>query len=110
MSKLQLQRFRNSLATVLLLFHLPSNSQEFTPTGIVDYGWAKNSINTFVFRKNSLASYKLTQYIAFYDSTGHVVIDMRKRYTRRWQAGRTQYTGDTRDAHRSISIIVDGDG
>lgn len=110
MSNPQRQRFRNLLAISLLVFRLPASSQGLTPTNNIDYGWAKNSINTVVFRKNSISSYKLNQYIAFYDSTGHVAIYMRKRYTHRWLAAQTRYTGDTRDAHRSISIIVDGDG
>jgi len=110
MSIPQLQHFRQSLAISLLLFQLPATSQEFIPADIVANGWAKNSINTVVFRKNSIASYKLTQYIAYYDSTGHVDICMRKRFPHRWQANQTKYIGDTRDAHRSISIIVDGEG
>jgi hypothetical protein len=109
MSKQQLQRFRNALAIALLLTSLQVAGQEFRPGGVAS-GWAKNSINTVIFRKNSLASFKRTQYIAFYDSTGHVSIYMRKRYTNRWQIGQAQYFGNPRDAHRSISIIVDGDG
>ncbi len=85
-------------------------------------GWAKNSINTVVFRKSSLTTYKNIQYIAFYDSTSHLVLGRRRvgpssnevsssrEGSSSWELRQTQYTGDTRDAHRSISIIVDGDG
>jgi len=106
MSKQQLQRFRKLLpATLLFAAHVFAQQQ--IP---VARGWAKNSINTVVFRKNSLASYKNLQYIAFYDSTSHLVLGRRKQNTANWTLHQTQYTGDTRDAHRSISIIVDGDG
>lgn len=36
--------------------------------------WAKTSINTVVFRKNSLVTHNNTQYAAWYDSTGHVIL------------------------------------
>ena len=81
--------------------------QHGTPIAL---GWAKNSINTVIFRKNSLTSYKNTQYIAFYDSTSHLVLGRRALTAKTWQLKQTSYLGDTRDAHRSISIIVDGDG
>jgi hypothetical protein len=101
------QRFRNFCFGVLSLITLQSTAQHLTP---VATGWAKNSINTVVFRKNSLTSNKDNQYIAFYDSTGHLVLGRRKHGAAHWTLHQTQYTGDTRDAHRSISIIVDGDG
>src|SRR5258708_31185478 len=126
MSKQQLQRFRK-LRTLILLMALPFGSGSMARMALspipnaptqappinlipVGPGWAKNSINTVVFRKNSLASYKDLQHIAFYDSTGHLVLGKRRQNAASWQLSTTQYTGDTRDAHRSISIIVDGDG
>jgi hypothetical protein len=92
---------------ILLLITQQTTAQRLIP---VATGWAKNSINTVVFRKNSLTTYKNTQYIAFYDSLGHLILGRRKHDENTWQLKQTQYTGDTRDAHRSISIIVDGDG
>jgi len=105
MSKQQLQRFRNFILALLLA--LQTNAQKLIP---VSLGWAKNSINTVIFRKNSLTSYKDQQYVAFYDSTGRLVLGRREHNSTTWQLKQTQYTGDTRDAHRSISIIIDGDG
>jgi hypothetical protein len=92
---------------ILLLITQQTTAQHLIP---VAKGWAKNSINTVVFRKNSLTTYKNTQYIAFYDSLGHLILGRHKHDENTWQLKQTQYTGDTRDAHRSISIIVDGDG
>lgn len=105
MSKQQLQRFRNGLVLILLTLH--STAQYLLP---VSKGWSKNSINTVVFRKNSLTSIDNIQFIAFYDSTSHLVLGRREQNSGRWQLKQTQYLGNTRDAHRSISIIVDGEG
>ena len=47
-------------------------------------GWANNSINTVVFRKNSLCTYKNTQYIAYYNNDGNVVLGKRKLSSDKW--------------------------
>ena len=44
-----------------------------TNTIYVDSGWANNSVNTVVFRKNSLYTYQNTQYISFYNKDAFVV-------------------------------------
>jgi BNR repeat-containing family member len=76
----------------------------------VDSGWAGNSINTVIFRKNSIASYKNYQFISYYDKNGFVVIGKRKISSKNWELKKTQYKGNIKDAHNSISISVDGDG
>lgn len=76
----------------------------------VDSGWANNSVNAVVFRKNSLVSYRNTQYISYYDSERYVVLGKRKLGTTQWQIRRTPYRGNAADAHNTISIMVDGEG
>jgi len=76
----------------------------------VDSGWAGNSINTVIFRKNSLASFKNTQFISYYDKDGFVVIGKRRLNSKNWELKRTSYKGNIKDAHNSISIAIDGDG
>ncbi len=76
----------------------------------VDSGWAANSVNTVVFRKNSLVTFRDTQFISFYDKDRYVVIGKRKTGTGDWQLKRTAYQGNTSDAHNCISLMVDGDG
>ncbi len=78
-----------------------------TPIGL---GWAKNSVNVPVFRKNSVITFYGTQFTAFYDSTGSVILAKRKIGTDIWEINKTQHTGNIDDAHCSISIAVDGDG
>jgi rhamnogalacturonyl hydrolase YesR len=73
-------------------------------------GWAANSVNVVVFRKNSLVSHGDTQYIAFYDGDAHVTLGKRKLGTSEWELKKTQLRGNVRDAHNAISIMVDGAG
>jgi hypothetical protein len=76
----------------------------------VGEGWAKNQVNAVIFRRNSVVSHGPWQYAAFYDAGLRVVLAKRRLGATRWEVRRTQYTGDARDAHRSISIAVDGRG
>lgn len=76
----------------------------------VDSGWAGNSINTAVFRKNSLVSFGDTQFIAFYNPSGYMEIGKRRLGEKQWQLRQTPYKGTVSDAHNVISLMVDGDG
>lgn len=77
---------------------------------IAQNGWANNSVNTVVFRKNALVTFKGTQYAAFYNADQFVVLAKRTQTSQQWQIQQTTYKGDATDAHRSISIMVDGAG
>jgi len=81
-----------------------------TKSSDVGLGWANNSINTVVFRKNSLVSFRDTQYISYYDGQSYVVLGKRKSGSEKWQLRKTRYQGNTADAHNTISIMVDGAG
>ncbi|MEJ7694385.1 BNR repeat-containing protein [Daejeonella sp.] len=72
--------------------------------------WAKNSVNTVIFRRNSLITHKNQQYIAYYDQDKNLVVGKRNLGSSEWNLNTTSYKGDATDAHKSISIIVDGDG
>jgi hypothetical protein len=76
----------------------------------VDSGWAANSVNAVVFRKNSLASYKQWQYIAYYNNRKYVVLGKRTLGSAKWELVQTKFQGNATDAHNAISIMVDGDG
>lgn len=77
---------------------------------MVGKGWSENSINATIFRKNSVVSSANYQFIAYYDSTAHVVLGRRKHGADTWEIHQTKYTGNIKDAHNVISIMVDGDG
>ncbi|WP_229459023.1 BNR-4 repeat-containing protein [Massilia glaciei] len=76
----------------------------------VAQGWAANSVNATVFRKNSLVTHGQTQYIAFYDKDGYVVLGKRALGADAWALKRSAHRGNAADAHNSISIMVDGAG
>lgn len=94
--------------TVFLLFPPVTIAQ--TKVVTVGEGWANNSVNTVVFRKNSLTSFGDTQYIAYYNQDAFVVIGKRKIGTSKWTLKTTAYKGNVNDAHNSISIVADGEG
>lgn len=76
----------------------------------VDSGWAKTSVNTTIFRKNSLVSFKEWQYIAYYNKDGFVVLGKRNLNESKWTLQQTNMKGNVADAHNVISIMIDGDG
>lgn len=97
------------LITFLLIL-LTENSLTAQVLIPISEGWSGNTINTVVFRKNSVVSYKEFQYAAYYDSTGHVVLAKRLHGSKKWEIKQTKLTGNIRDAHNSISIMTDGEG
>ena len=82
-------------------------AQKLSPVG---FGWSRNSVNTTVFRNNSLTTHGDTQYIAYYDAEGFLTLGKRPVGTDNWTVERTQYKGNCQDAHNVISIGVDEKG
>ena len=98
------------LAIALLMLSVsPLQSAEVrsVPIGL---GWSNNSVNATVFREASVTSFGDTQYVAYYDPTGHMVIAKRKLGDMTWERNRTDHIGNVRDAHNGISLGVDGTG
>ena len=98
------------LAAALAAPHAPARAADEVRIVEVAPGWAGNSVNAVVFRKNSLVTHGDTQYIAFYDQDAYVVLGKRKLGGAAWELQRSQYQGNVRDAHNSISLMVDGAG
>lgn len=92
------------------LVSLKCVAQETQLSTIAGNGWANNSVNTVIYRKNALVTYKQTQFAAYYDQEQYVVLASRKAGAQKWTIQRTVYKGDATDAHKSISIMVDGAG
>ncbi|WP_372775199.1 BNR repeat-containing protein [Mangrovibacterium sp.] len=82
-------------------------SATLKPIGLA---WSENSVNATIFRKNSVVSSANFQFVAYYDSAAHVVLARRKHGSDYWELHQTQYSGNVRDAHNVISLMVDGDG
>ena len=87
-----------------------AQQQDIKVSTIARNAWANNSVNTVIFRKNSLVTFKGVQYASFYDSAQYVVLAKRLVGASTWQTQRTPYTGEATDAHKSISLMVDGAG
>ncbi len=105
-----------SFAAVILLcafinsaYSQTNTISEETQLYPIDKGWAKNSVNTVIFRQ-SVTSYNNIQYTAYYDPQGAMIIAKRKLGSEQWEKHKTRYSSDVEDAHNSISIAVDGDG
>ena len=73
-------------------------------------GWAKNQNNAVIFRRNSIVSHNNEQYVAFYDAEGKVTLAKRTLGSTSWDLETTHYKGEVTDAHRSISLAIDGAG
>ncbi|MBQ8607886.1 MAG: BNR repeat-containing protein, partial [Bacteroidaceae bacterium] len=82
-------------------------AQELSEVG---KGWSQTSVNTPVFRNNSLVTYAGKQYIAYYDSEGFLTLGSRTGGSNQWTLKRSVYKGNCKDAHNTISLMVDGKG
>lgn len=102
---------RYLLLLLILIGRLPLYAQSVpVKTTTIGLGWANNSINVVEFRKNSLITFKDTQYAAYYDNDQYLVLAKRSVTANKWQIKRTQYKINAADAHKTISLMVDGAG
>jgi len=104
-----MKRFLNLATFCFLLFSLSAQKPNIKLVPVAE-GWSKNSVNTTVFRSNSLVSYCGKQYIAFYNEQGYVVLGKRDLNSAKWEIRKTPYKGKVQDAHNIISLMVDGKG
>lgn len=72
--------------------------------------WAGSSVNVTANAQQSLVTDGRTQYAAFYGAGGVLVLARRALGSDLWETHRSQYRGTVADAHRSISLAVDGSG
>jgi hypothetical protein len=96
--------------SLLLQFLLLGASDAQTRLVPIGLGWAQNTVNTTIFRHNSVVSHQDMQYVAYYDQDGHVILGKRTLGSLEWVTRKTNYTGNVKDAHNGISIMVDGEG
>ncbi len=73
-------------------------------------GYSSTSVNTTVFRTNSIITQGDTQYISFYDPDGYLTLGKRKLESENWEISRSKYKGNVSDGHNIISMGIDGDG
>ena len=73
-------------------------------------GYSSTSVNTAVFRTNSVITHGDTQYASYYNPDGYVTLAKRELGTTDWTVAPTQYKGNVSDGHNVISMGVDGEG
>lgn len=94
----------------IIISILPAQAFKSRLVKVSDSGFGGTSVNTAIFRANSVASRGNKQYVAFYDSDSYLTLASRTLGSDKWQISRSQYKGNAADAHNVISIAVDGDG
>src|SRR5215831_15509612 len=60
----------------------------------VGKGWAKTSVNTTIFRHDSVTTFGDTQYVAFYDGDQTVILAERKLDSTAWKIKKTALKGN----------------
>lgn len=73
-------------------------------------GYADTSVNTAIFRANSLFTHDSIQYVSYYDADGCLTLGKRNIDSEKWTLSTTQYKGNVKDAHNVICMGVDGEG
>lgn len=96
------------LAGMIVFTWSATGQQQQVHVDTLGYGWSRTSVNTVVFRRNSLTTLGETQYAAWYDSLGNVMVA--RKASDQWTVANTGLKGKVADAHNSISIVADGDG
>jgi hypothetical protein len=99
---------RTLLFLFLFLIGVTGYSQKLVPAG--KRGYSQTSVNTAIFRKNSIVTHNGIQYIAFYDENEYLTLGKRELGNTQWTFYLSQYKGNCKDAHNVISIMVDGEG
>lgn len=102
------------IGILLTILCPPCQAQRLVEVG---EGYSSTSVNTAVFRNNSLVTHGREQYISYYDADGYLVVGKRSLNANsqflnsgQWTLQRSPYKGNVKDAHNVISLMVDGDG
>ena len=87
---------------------IPASTARVIP--LMDTAWSGSSINVVANIHYALFTESRTQFAAFYDADGFMVLAKRTLGSDTWETRRSAYKGNVADAHNSISIVVDGAG
>ena len=107
-------RFPRSLvALAALLSPLSVFALDPAPTRVLpiaENAFAGSSINVTANTRSSLFTHSTSQFAAYYDADGYLVLAKRSLGSDTWATRRTDHRANTADAHNSISLAVDGAG
>lgn len=99
-----------SLFLMMTFFSCNVSAQLKTTESEIGLGWSNNSVNTVIFRNSALTSFKGNQYTAYYDPEGKMILAKRKFNSKKWDRVVSPYSGNVKDAHNDISIVIDSEG
>ena len=74
--------------------HMIKTRQMNPRLSMIATGWASNSINTVIFRRNAIVTHENTQYAAFYDVESNVMLAKRQLGTDKWEIHQTKAEKD----------------
>lgn len=77
---------------------------------LADAAWAGSSVNVVANARQALFTHGRTQFAAFYDADGVMVLARRPVGAVRWETKPTGHRGRVADAHNAISLVADGAG
>ncbi|WP_308366295.1 MULTISPECIES: BNR repeat-containing protein [unclassified Microbulbifer] len=77
---------------------------------LTDKAYAGSSINVVAGSRQTLYTDDVHQYAGFYGADGRLLLAKRRRDEDSWQIHPTEFTTDLKDAHNTISLVVDGRG
>lgn len=95
---------------LFLLVATVANAKLKTHLSKVGLGYSQTSVNTAVFRNNSVVTHGRYQFVSYYDADGWLTLAKRRLGKDKWEIRRSQYKGNVKDGHNVISMMVDGDG
>lgn len=87
---------------------MPASTARILP--IAGDAFAGSSVNVVAGLQNTLITDGAVQFAAFYAADGVLVLGRRTVGSDAWATVRTQYRTDVADAHRTVSIAIDGAG
>ena len=76
------------IISFILLLSVYAVAQQLVKVGD---GYSCTSVNTTIFRNNSIVTHNNHQYISYYDAQGWLIIGKRKVGSQKWVIARSQY-------------------
>ena len=105
---------RSALAALLVLSatQLTQAIEAVKPARSLTIGpaYSGSSVNVVANRRHALFTHDRTQFAAYYDVDHSLVLARRTLGSDEWVTRRSEFRGNVKDAHNSISIAVDGAG
>jgi len=72
--------------------------------------WAGSSVNVMANNRQPVCTFGVHQYFAYYDADQRLVLAKRRLGDDAWEVRPTRFVENVSDAHKSVSVVVDGDG